>query len=70
MKKLIDLDKSSSLGRGNLMVILDIDLDFFLKYIIHNPEQERPKDSDADAWEVEGVINFLEKRCKLSKNKR
>ena len=52
------------------MVILDIDLDFFLKDIIHNPKKARPSNSYIDVWEPAEVINFLEKRCNLNKNKK
>ena len=40
------------------MVILDIDLDFFLKDIVHNPKQERPDDSDYAVWQVDKVLKM------------
>lgn len=52
------------------MVILDIDLDFFLNSIIYSPKKPRPNNSYIDVWKTEEVINFLEKRCKLSRNKK
>jgi len=52
------------------MVILDIDLDFFLKDIVHDPKQKRPNDSDYDIWEIDEVIFFLEQNCKLNENKK
>jgi len=53
------------------MVILDIDIDFFLDYIIHNPKSERPDDYDNIViYKKADVIDFLEKKCGLNnKNK-
>lgn len=50
------------------MVILDIDLDFFLNDIIHNPKKVRQSNSYIDVWKTKEVTNFLEKRCNLSRN--
>jgi len=52
------------------MVILDIDLDFFLDSIIHNPRPRRPSNSRVKPWNEKRVINFLEKKCNLDKQRK
>ena len=52
------------------MIILDIDIDFFLDSIIHNPKTGRPSNSRVKPWNKEEVINFLEKKCNLDKQRK
>jgi len=53
------------------MIILDIDLDFFLGYIINYPKLERPDDyKNIAVNKKEEVIKFLEERCNLEKDRK
>ena len=59
-------------NRLKVINILDVDLDFFLndQFTSFNKPKGRLNDKFFIPWKPEGVINYLENNCGLSKNKK
>ncbi|BES65585.1 hypothetical protein SANA_20240 [Gottschalkiaceae bacterium SANA] len=52
------------------MIVLDLDLDFFVSGIVDNAADFRVSEGKIYSWDIDRFCDFLESKCKLSKNSR
>lgn len=52
------------------MIVLDLDLDFFVSDVVHNVDSFRVPEGKFCSWDIDRFRDFIESKCKLSKNSR